>query len=37
MNVAKANQITAASEWLSTLIAWAGFLYWMLSGKAKLD
>lgn len=37
MTVAKATQISSASEWLSTLIAWAGFLFWVLSGKAKLD
>lgn len=35
--IARTHQITAASEWLSTFIAWAGFLFWMLSGKAKLD
>lgn len=35
--IAARTQITAASEWLATFIAWAGFLFWMLSGKAKLD
>jgi len=38
MTVAKANQITTdLTEWLHTLAAWARFLWWMLSGKAKLD
>ena len=38
--IAKANQISSRSHLMEaarTVAAWASFLFWMLSGRAKLD
>lgn len=37
MIVAKTNQISSASEWLSALIGWARLLAWVIRGGLKAD
>lgn len=40
MSVAKANQISSRShimEFARTVAAWTLFIFWMLSGRAKIE